>query len=224
MVIKTDVWFLVLSANAMISFIFLIFSVSFLNCCCGSFVVFRNLMFSIMSKRSKTSNLYAFTKTSYHKLLRNNITKSYKQAPAQTYNDINEVKDIAHSLELSSRMNCFARKETFIILEDHKENFTKALPCRLINPVKSEMGRVSKAVLDRILKAVDQKLNLNMRRNTAAVTEWFTKIDRKERATLFCFDVVDFYPSITEDLLKRALLFAEQYTTISDQENDVFLH
>ena len=63
-----------------------------------------------------------------------------------------------------------------------------------------------------------------MWRNTAAVTEWFTKIDRKERATFFCFDVVDFYPSITEDLLKRALLFAEQCTTISDQEKDIILH
>ena len=64
-----------------------------------------------------------------------------------------------------------------------------------------------------------------MWRNTAAVTESFTlKIDRKERATFFCFDVVDFYPSITEDLLKRALQFAKQYTTISDQEKDVILH
>ena len=154
--------------------------------------------------------------------MRDNITKSYKQARAQTYTDINNAaKDKAHSLELSDRMNCLARKEAFITLRDHKEN---AIPCRLINPAKSEMGRVSNAVLDRILQAVDQKLHLNMWRNTAAVTEWFTKIDRKEKATFFCFDVVDFYPSITEDLLKRALLFAKQYTTISDQENDIILH
>ena len=121
-------------------------------------------------------------------------------------------------------MNCLARKEAFITLKDHKENFSNALPCRLINPAKSEMGRVSKAVLDRVLHAVDQKLHLNLLRNTAAVTEWFTKIDRKERATFFCFDVVDIYPSITEDLFKRALLFTEQYTSISDQKKDIILH
>ena len=139
-------------------------------------------MKEIIVRADKTRNLYAITKTSYDKLLRDNITKSYKQAPAQTYTDINEAKDIAHSLELSDRMNCLARKEAFITLKDHKENFTNALPCRLIkyNPAKSEMGRVSKAVIDRILQAVDQKLQLNMWKNTAAVTEWFTKIDRKE--------------------------------------------
>ena len=86
------------------------------------------------------------------------------------------------------------------------------------------MRRASKAVLACILQAVDQKLSLNMWRNTAAVTEWFTKIDRKERATFFCFDVVDFYPSITEVLLKKALLFVEQCTTISDHEKDIVLH
>ena len=123
-------------------------------------------MKEIIVPADKTRNLYAITKTSYDKLLRDNITKSYKQAPAQTYTDINnEAKDIAHSLELSDRMNCLARKEAFITLKDHKENFTNALPCRLINPAKSEMGRVSKAVLDRILQDVDQKLHLNMWRN-----------------------------------------------------------
>ena len=36
--------------------------------------------------------------------------------------------------------------------------------------------------------------------------------------------MVDFYPSITGDLLKRALIFAKEYTIISDQENDIVLY
>ena len=36
--------------------------------------------------------------------------------------------------------------------------------------------------------------------------------------------MVDIYPSITEDLLKRTLLFTEQYITISDQKKDIILH
>ena len=37
------------------------------------------------------------------------------------------------------------------------------------------------------------------------------------------FDIVDFYPSISEHLLKRALQFASQYTTISQQDRDIIL-
>ena len=47
--------------------------------------------------------------------------------------------------------------------------------------------------------------------------------DREDRASnvFFCFDVVDFCPSISENLLKRPLQleFADQYTAI-----DVILH
>ena len=37
-----------------------------------------------------------------------------------------------------------AKREASITLKDHKENFKNSLPCRLINPAKSEMGLVSK--------------------------------------------------------------------------------
>ena len=110
----------------------------------------------------KTRNLYAVNKTQYEKLLRENITKAYKLAPACTHDDINkEAKGIAQRLEILERMNCMARNEAFITLKDHKEIFSNALPCRLINPAKSEIGRISKTTLDRILTAVNQKLQMN---------------------------------------------------------------
>ena len=37
------------------------------------------------------------------------------------------------------------------------------------------------------------------------------------------FDVCEFYPSITEDLLKKALEFASQYDIITKQESDIIL-
>ena len=45
-----------------------------------------------------------------------------------------------------------------ITFKDHKKNFTNAQPCRLINPAKSELSKVSNAILDKILAAVDQKV------------------------------------------------------------------
>ena len=35
---------------------------------------------------------------------------------------------------------------------------------------------------------------------------------------------MDYYPSISEDLLLRAIEFAEQYTGISKQDKDIILH
>ena len=84
------------------------------------------------------------SKVQYDKLLRDNTTKSYKPAPDRTDHDIVEARDIA-ALPGSSRMNCMAKKDAFMTLKDHKEN----LPCGLINPAKSEMGRISKRILDK---------------------------------------------------------------------------
>ena len=173
----------------------------------------------------KTRNLYTVSKTQYEKLLRENITKAYKVAPACTYDDLNkEAKDIAQRLEIAERMNCMARNEAFITLKDHKDNFSNALLCGLINPAKSEIGRILKTTLDRILTGVNQKLQLNLWKNTAAVTDWFSNLKRKQQCTFFCFDIVDFYiPSITEQLLNQALDFAAQYATISPQDREVIL-
>ena len=107
----------------------------------------------------KTRNLYAVSKTQYEKLLRENITEAYKLASACTYDDINkEAKGIAQRLEIAERKNCMATNEAFITLKDHKDDFSNALPWRLINPAKSEIGRILKTTLDRILTAVNQKV------------------------------------------------------------------
>ena len=63
-----------------------------------------------------------------------------------------------------------------------------------------------------------------MWRNTAAVTNWFSNLERKHQCTFFCFDIVDFYPSITERLLNQALDFAGQYVAVSPQDREVILH
>ena len=63
-----------------------------------------------------------------------------------------------------------------------------------------------------------------MWKSTSAVTDWFTRIQRKQQCTFVLFNIVDIYPSISEELLKRALQFASQYTTISQQDMDIILH
>ena len=53
-------------------------------------------------------------------------------------------KTIAERLDLSDRIDTTAKRESFITLKDHKPNFRNKPTCRLINPCKPELGRVSK--------------------------------------------------------------------------------
>ncbi|KAL9961805.1 hypothetical protein ACROYT_G030827, partial [Oculina patagonica] len=96
--------------------------------------------------------------------------------------------------------------------------------CRLINPAKSEIGKISKQILDRVNTTITNHLSLNQWKNTRAVLDWFNGIEHKERYTFIAFDVVDFYPSISVDLLSAALQFASSYVNITDDERHIILH
>jgi hypothetical protein len=49
-----------------------------------------------------------------------------------------------------------AETEAFITLKDHKDNVESNPKCRLINPAKRELGKVSKVILDSINQEPDQ--------------------------------------------------------------------
>ena len=53
--------------------------------------------------------------------------------------------------------------------------------------------------------------------------EWFEAIKNKDKHTFIQFDIVEYYPSITEDLLKKALNFAKAEVNISDEEIDTIM-
>lgn len=171
----------------------------------------------------KTRNLYKVSVDKYNGLLRDNITKKYKLAPDDAYTNINtEAKTLAEKLKLDDRMEVLAKANAFITIKDHKENFEHSLPCRLINPAKAEMGVVSKSILDRILISMRQRANLW--KNTFSVLEWFQSIEMKHECTFIMFDIVDYYPSISEELLQQALDHAAQTVNISRQDIDIIMH
>ena len=83
------------------------------------------------------------------KLLKENVTKTYKKSTKLIEKSINlEAKNIAKKLDLVERVECLEKNPAFITRKDHKENFQASLPCRLINPSKSELGKVSKVGKD----------------------------------------------------------------------------
>ena len=83
---------------------------------------------------------------------------------------------------------------------------------------KSEIGRVSKLILDRINTKVIEATRINQWKNIKSVLSWFNQVVDKSQYSFIAFDVVDFYPSISIDLLKAALDFASKYDNITDTE------
>ena len=84
-----------------------------------------------------------------------------------------------------------AETEAFITLKDHKENFDSHPNCRLINPAKSKLGKLSKVILDSINHKIRSTTNLNQWKNTQAVIIWFTNIEHNSRYNFVSFDIVD---------------------------------
>ena len=111
-------------------------------------------------------------------------------------------------------MEINGENNSFITLKDHKENFNNNPTVRLINPAKNELGHISKAILDTANKNIREAMGLNQWRNTDTVIDWFKSIRNKHLCKFVVFDIREFYPSITENLLKKALTFAEAHTHI----------
>ena len=110
----------------------------------------------------KTTNLYKISQNHHKELLMKNITKDYKKADKELPEKINKGdKDIATKLELDDRIYSTVERQAFITLKDHKDGFENNPKCRLINPTKTELGRVSKHILSDIVKSVKEQLKFN---------------------------------------------------------------
>ena len=97
----------------------------------------------------------------------------------------------------------------------------------LINPAKNELGRISKTILDNINMKLFQATKINQWKNTIGTIKWFkwfNLLKDKHLMKFVMFDIKDFYPSITKDLLNKALNFASEYIYISKFDIDVINH
>ena len=110
----------------------------------------------------KTRNMYGSDFKEYDKLLNNNVTNSYKKSNIKTVNEINkEANVLTEKSKMNYRVQCITKNETFIAIKDHKPNFPKNVACRLLNPGKSEIDKVSKVYLNNINKSIKSSTNLN---------------------------------------------------------------
>ena len=125
---------------------------------------------------------------------------------------------------IENRLRPTIEKPAFITIKDHKENFEDNMKCRLINPMKKEIGRFSKYMLHRINTDIGSKCKLNQWKKTEDVINWFSQLRQKNKLTFFTFDIIDFYPSISEELLNNSTEWAKEDTSIDNQEYETIMH
>ena len=170
----------------------------------------------------KTSNFYKMTKDSYSELLKKNVTNDYKKTHSDTVYKTNQKQiEIVAKLDLDDRVFATQKKNASITIKDHKENYLNDTKCRLLNPTKPELGKISKKKLAKIVDEVKAKFRANQWRNTDSVISWFKALANKERLNFISFDIVSFYPSISEDLLRRAIAWASSLTTITEEDIEI---
>ena len=72
-----------------------------------------------------------------------------------------------------------------------------------------------------MVKQLRKKTNLIQWQNSDAVIEWFKGITNKKRKRFIQLNIVNFYPSITPELLEKSLDWAENNGSITSDERNV---
>ena len=179
----------------------------------------------VLVKADKTQNYYQLDEASYNKILKDNVTKTYQKTQSATKKEINiEAKKLANKFKIADKVDQMAEQQAFFTIKDHKHDFRNNPKYRLLNPAKTELGKLSKAILEKLNNKLRSTLNLNQWRNTSDVIQWFKNIKNKKSCTFTTFDIDEFYPSITERLLNDAITFASNHTNINQDEKDIIFH
>ena len=112
-------------------------------------------------------------------MINNATTLKYKKTSNNIKKSINiDGKQILKNREVLNRLEING-KNSFITLKDHKENFSNNPTASLINLAKNELGHISKAILDRTNKNIQEAMGLDQWRNIDTVIDWFKCIHNK---------------------------------------------
>ena len=172
----------------------------------------------------KTTNHYVMKAADYNTILEKAVQKDYLKAKNDAISNIvSEEKELTSKLGINDRVEKLVGKEAYATLKDHKEDFLNNPKVRLINPCKTNVGKIAKFSLERIVKEIQGKGEVSLWRRTGEVIDWFRNLPNNNRLHFLEFDVVDFYPSIGEDLLKKAINWAKTLVTISKEEEEAIL-
>ena len=173
----------------------------------------------------KTSNFYKVESGGYKTLLKRNVEKECKKGPDNLIDNFNrEDKAVAEDLDIADRMIHQTQKQSaFVTFKDTKDNFYNNPQCRLVNPTKSDLGKIAKQIVEKIVINVKHKTGLNLWKNTYSCIDWYRSIQNKQRYNFIQYDINSFYPNILRKLVTDAIKYARHFTKITQQDEQIII-
>ena len=179
----------------------------------------------------KTKNQYRVSVADYEKKVVETITNDYEGVSPEVVRKVDqqsakfaETFKTTKDKTLADRMDRSTQKSCFVSFKDHKTGFSGRVQTRLINPSKNNLGQISKNILDVINTTLLIETKLPLWRSSNEVVNWFNKLNDKQNYTFLKLDIQNYYPSISLELLNKAVRWARRYTPISKKEFDIIKH
>ena len=175
----------------------------------------------------KSHKLYKVPVQHYKKMVRNAVTETYKKC---SHNEVSKVNSDTlklvevHEPGLETKVEVFTQAEAFVTIKDHKDNFPSKADVRLLNPAKPQLGIITKVKLQSINNEIRMKTRLNQLQSSKDAIAWFSNLKYKRQRYFVIFDVEQFYPSISEEILKKTFKWARTIVPITKaDENLIFM-
>ena len=122
-------------------------------------------------------------------------------------------------LKLDDEIKLLQETEAFILVKQYRQGFLNSTLFRLTNPSKSEIGKISKHILDKISKLLLTKTKVNSWKNTSDGIIWFKNINNKKQSSFVNFDLEISIPQYPNDrtLLIDVINVANSSIDITEQ-------
>ena len=86
------------------------------------------------------------------------------------------------------------------------------------------MGKISKYFLEQLNSKFRDLSSVNQWQETSTVINWFKNIKNKKKCVFMQFDIEKFYPSISKELLLKAITYAKTLVNISGEKRNTITH
>ena len=116
-------------------------------------------------RSDESTNVYQINPSNYHKILKNEITDTYKIDHNDNISRINnDTLKFANKLHIEDKLAIFNMKDAYILFKKtnkHKPNFENKLQSRLINSSKTELGIILNNIIQNIVLNIQKQKNKN---------------------------------------------------------------
>ena len=130
-----------------------------MNLCCN--ILAQGYAHIILTSYMETT----FRPDFYNKHHLINITKDYKIVNETLVDVVNkEAAVIAAKLDIENKVETMSKTKAFISIKDHKNDFENNPKFRLINPAKSQIGHISREILQITNKLLRRSTELKKRK------------------------------------------------------------